>query len=164
MRLHVAVPTAVVVALATAAVAAPAPALLAAGLDAYAAHDFIRARHVFRALADSGSAIGETMLGTMCARGEGGRRDTAAAAGYYFRAASRGYAPAQLAFARLRARGDGVARDPADAMLWARLAAERGDPRVAAAAQATLGALANGRRLPPESDPTGWRPWSGGRD
>ncbi|MBV8973435.1 MAG: hypothetical protein JO290_14210, partial [Sphingomonadaceae bacterium] len=73
--------------------AATAPQLLAAGMAAYSARHFDRALADFRSLADRGSAVGETMLGTMYARGEGVRRDPAAAAGYLCRAANRGYAP-----------------------------------------------------------------------
>lgn len=136
--------------------AAPA-AVLDAGLSAYAAGDFGTARHDFMLLADEGSAIGETMLGAMYARGQGVGRDPAAAAGYYCRAAHRGYAPAQLAFAGLLARGEGVAVDRRAALRWTRLAAERGDARVAAAARQSAMTLAGGT-TPPDTV-ADWRPW-----
>lgn len=137
--------------------AASPPDVLAAGLSAYAAHDFVAARNDFRTLADDGSAIGETMLGTMYARGQGVRRDAAAAAAYYCRAAHRGYPPAQLAFAQALAHGDGVAVDRRAAAMWIRLAADRGDARVAAAARRTATTLA----VAPASadDVANWRPW-----
>ena len=56
---------------------APATALNA-GLAAYQAEDFVAARHHLRPLADRGSAIAETMLGVMAARGEGRVADPAA--------------------------------------------------------------------------------------
>lgn len=145
---------------ATAATAAPPAAVLAAGLAAYAAHDFATARRDFRVLANDGSAIGETMLGTMYARGQGVRRDAAAAAGYYCRAAHRGYAPAQLAFAAALARGDGVAVDRPAASLWIELAAQRGDARVAAAARRMAATLAVGPAAPEQV--ADWRPWPSG--
>lgn len=156
-------------ALALAAPAAPAdaPALLDHALTAYAAHDFPRARRGFRALADEGSAVGETMLGLMHARAQGGRRDPAAAAACFYRAAQRGYAPAQLAFAQALARGDGIGRDARAALVWARLAAARGDARVAAAAAAEIAALAAyGTRATPdtENQVAGWRAWPSARD
>ncbi len=145
---------------ATPAAAAPADAL-AAGLAAYAAHDFTAARRAFRALADDSSAIGETMLGTMYARGQGVARDPGAAAAYYFRAANRGYPPAQLAFGRALARGDGVALDRNLAAMWLRLAAERGDARVVAAARHDLAGLPHDNVDDGGAD---WRPWPGARD
>lgn len=140
------------------AAAAPPATVLTAGMSAYAAHDFATARRDFTALADDGSAIAETMLGAMSARGQGGRRDPAAAAGYYCRAAHRGYAPAQLAFARALLRGDGVAVDRPAAWRWLRLAQARGDARVVAAARVEATALA-AAGPPPADTSTEWRPW-----
>ena len=147
---------------ATMAAAAPGPSILAAGLAAYAVGDFATARRDFRALADDGSAVGETMLGTLYARGQGVRRDPAAAAAYYCRAANRGYAPAQLAFARALARGDGVAVDRRAALRWTYIAAQRGDARVVAAARRAGSALTGGIALPDDS--ADWRPWPTGDD
>ncbi len=151
------------------AVAAPAQALtpaqvLDAGLSAYAAGRFAVAADDFRRLADAGSAVGETMLGAMYARGQGVRRDPAAAAGYICRAANRGYAPAQLAFARMLARGEGVAPDRAAAWRWLRRAAERGDPHTVAAARATATRLAAEAPVPPTEPAGDWRPWPGAGD
>ncbi len=148
---------------ATVASAAPPPAVLAAGMSAYAAGDFAAARRAFESLADDGSAIGETMLGTLYAHGEGVRRDPAAAAAYYCRAANRGYAPAQLAFAKLLARGDGVAPDRVAAWRWLRLAEQRGDARTVVAAKTEAAGLA-ATAAPPADDTADWRPWPGGDD
>lgn len=146
------------------AAAAPSPAVLSHGLDAYAAGNFAAARRDFQGLADDGSAVGETMLGTMYARGQGVRRDPGAAAAYWCRAANRGYAPAQLAFARALARGDGVAVDRAAAWRWLRLAEQRGDPRVAAAARREAAVLAASGRPPPVEAIANWRPWPSAGD
>jgi TPR repeat protein len=152
---------AVVVALLLAAAPASAlspSAILDAGLAAYAAGNFAVAKLDFRALADVGSAIGETMLGTMYAHGQGVRRDPAAAAAYYSRAANRGYAPAQLAFAKALARGEGVAADRTAAWLWLRLAVMRGDAGVVAAAKAEAVSLTAAGPVPPDTS-ADWRPW-----
>jgi len=146
--------------IATAAVATPT-SRLTAGLAAYAAHDFAGARRIFTALADDGSAIGETMLGTIYARGQGVRRDPAAAAAYYFRAANRGYAPAQLAFGRALARGEGLSIDRDEAAMWLHRATERGDARVVAAARRDLAGLGDSDS---GYDRGSWRPWPGAQD
>jgi uncharacterized protein len=136
---------------------------LDAGLGAYAAGDYGAARAQFDMLANHGSAIGETMLGTIYARGQGVTADPATAATYWFRAANRGYAPAQLALARALATGQGVGRDSGSAWVWAQLAAARGDAVLRAQALDLAQALeaeiapahreALGRRL------EGWQPW-----
>ena len=144
--------------------AAPTPAVLVAGLTAYAAGDFVTARRDFVILADGGSALGETMLGGMYARGQGVRRDPAAAAAYYCRAAHRGYAPAQLAFARALRRGDGVAADPVAAWRWLRLAERRGDARTVAAVRAEAVGLSAAGPVPPVDGVAEWRPWPSAGD
>ncbi len=108
------------------AAAIPATAALDAGIGAYAAGDYAAARGRLRPLADRGSAIAETMMGAMAARGQGRPADPAAAVGWWLRAANRGYAPAQLALAKALARGQGVAPDAGRAWVWARLAASSG--------------------------------------
>lgn len=148
---------------------APAiPAVLTTALEAYRGGHFSEARRRFRALADADSAIAETMLGTMYARGEGVRADSATASAYYFRAAQRGYAPAQLALAQAFEAGSGVRLDHNLAWIWARRAQQRGDPRVAAAAAQLLAALGARRsaadRAGLEAQVAAWRPWPNGRD
>lgn len=156
----------VVLMLATAA-AADVSATLGHGLDAYRAGRFGDARAAFDDLADRDSAVAETMLGTMYARGQGVRRDAVTAATYWFRAANRGYAPAQLAFARVLAAGDGIPRDRDSAWVFARLAGQRGDARVARAAAAEAARIGVGLtaddRARLERRVTAWRPWASGR-
>ena len=155
------------------AVAAPARATavspgvmtpLDAGMAAYAGGDYRGARAQLRPLADRGSAIAETVLGVMAAKGQGRAADPAVAVGWWLRAANRGYAPAQLALAKALANGRGVGANPRQAWLWARLAANAG---VGTGVAAEAGVLAEGlaRRL---SAPTlaelgaeraDWRPW-----
>lgn len=146
----------------------PVSTALAAALDHYRGGRFTEARACFRALADVDSAIAETMLGTMYARGEGVRADQATASAYYFRAAQRGYAPAQLALARAFETGQGVTQDHSQAWLWARRAQQRGDPHVVAAATAVLARFGAGRpvseRASLDAGVNEWRPWANGRE
>lgn len=140
--------------------------MLDQAMSAYDAGDYRRALPAFRGLADQGSAIGETMLGVMYTRGQGIAADRATAAAYWLRAASRGYAPAQLSFARALASGAGVGRDPEAAWVWASLAARGSDVVVAHAASGLATQLQRGftaaqtaalaKRL------AEWRPWIAG--
>ncbi len=133
------------------------------GLAAHAAGDYHSARVHLRPLADRGSAIAETMLGVMAAKGQGRAADPAVAVGWWLRAANRGYAPAQLALAKALAHGRGVAADPGQAWVWARLAAGAGDA-VAVEAAGLAAALARGMSAPVlaklEAERAAWRPWS----
>lgn len=136
---------------------------LESGFSAYAAGDYAAAHAQFIRLANHGSAIGETMLGTMYARGQGVAADAATAATYWFRAASRGYAPGQLALARALATGHGVSRDSQSAWVWAQLAAARGDAELRAEALGLAkeleAALAPAERAALAKRVEGWRPW-----
>lgn len=139
-------------------------ARFARAVDAYEAGRFKAARGDFQALADQGSAIAETMLGTMYAEGRGVKADPATAASYFYRAANRGYAPAQLALANAYARGRGTYRDLPGAYMWARLAQVRGHGATAEAGRAAAGELgknidANQRRRV-DRWVLNWRPWS----
>ena len=138
--------------------------ILDAGLNAYAAADYARARRLLRPLADRGSAIAETLLGVMVAKGEGVTADPAVAVGWWVRAANRGYAPAQLALAKALAAGQGVAADPGQAWVWARLAVDAGNGTRAEAA-ALAARLARGFSAEAlaglEAKRLGWRPWPG---
>ena len=131
---------------------------------AYDAGRFRAARADFQALADQGSAIAETMLGTMYAEGRGAQPDAATAAVYFYRAANRGYAPAQLALADAYARGRGTYVDVPEAYMWARLAQVRGYGATAEAGRAAATRFA--RRLTDDQRRRAdrwvlnWRPWS----
>lgn len=149
---------------ATAAAPDWAMATLGDGLAAHRAKDYARARSDFRRLAGEGSAIAETMLGVMHARGQGVPRDAATAATWWLRAANRGYPPAQFALAEAFAKGRGVGRDAKSAWLWARLAATHGDTPTAKRAGALAAALATRMdaatlaRL--DRERLAWRPWA----
>jgi hypothetical protein len=131
---------------------------------AYEVGRFKAARAEFQALADQGSAVAETMLGTMYAEGRGVKGDAATAAAYFYRAANRGYAPAQLALADAYAKGRGTWPNLPGAYMWARLAQVRGYGATAATGGATAAALARrideDQRLRADRWVRNWRPWS----
>jgi TPR repeat protein len=144
-----------------ASASAPAAAI-DAGVAAYAAGDFAAARRYLRPLADRGSAIAETMLGVMAAKGQGGPADPAAAVAWWYRAANRDYAPAQLAMAKALVAGKGVAPDSGQAWVWARLAAGAagGIADEAAALAAGIGNAFDAETLVRlEAARAAWRPW-----
>jgi len=121
--------------------------LLEQGLDAFERGDVEQARAALKPLADQGSPIAETLIGSSYLSGKA--RDPATAAGYFLHAADRGYAPAQLALARLLAKGEGVARDEAAAYRWALLAAWRDRSAIGGDARALAAGLI--RKLRPEA-------------
>ena len=92
-------------------------------------------------LAVQGSPVAETILGGMAARGQGIPANPATAAAWWLRAAQRGYAPAQIAFARALADGRGVTQDPAQAWLWATRALNTAEAPVAEQARALAASL-----------------------
>ncbi len=150
---------------ATPAAAAPDNAkLFERAVAAYEAKRFKAARHDFQALADQGSAIAETMLGTMYAEGRGVKADDATAAAYFYRAANRGYAPAQLALADAYAKGRGTWVDLPGAYMWARLSQVRGHGVTAQAGGKTAAAVAQkiteAERRRADRWVLNWRPWS----
>lgn len=106
-------------------------ALLRHGTNAYRNGDYRAAWESFRRLAARDVASAETMLGVMYARGLGAPRNDAVAAAWFLRAASRGYAPAQLALAHAFANGRGVKVDKDRAVALARAAAAQNQPGAA---------------------------------
>lgn len=148
-------------------VAATHPAnRLAAAMEAFASHRDREAAAGFRALTDENSAIAETMLGVMYASGRAGGRDAETAVAYWWRAAARGYAPAQLALARAMEDGAGVARDPRAAFFWATIAGRRGEGPTRSAAQTLARELALRLDARARADLVNaadkWRPWPAG--
>jgi uncharacterized protein len=131
---------------------------------AYHAGQFRTARTEFKELANQGSAIAETMLGTMYAEGQGVKPDAATAVIYFYRAAHRGYAPAQLALSDAFAKGRGTDPSPVAAYKWARLAQVRGHGATAEASKATVAKLAETitpeQRRKADRAVLNWRPWS----
>lgn len=144
--------------------AAAAVTALDTALAAYDAGDYRAARTQLKPLADRGSAVAETLLGVMAAKGEGGRADPAAAAGWWLRAANRDYAPAQLALAKALADGRGVTADREAALVWAELAADGSTdagPEARLYAEALAQSFDKGELTAVEEARAGWRPWPG---
>lgn len=139
-----------------------ASARLESAMSAYHAGDYRAARRGFQRLAEHGSAIAETMLGVMYAKGHGVRVSPAVAAGWFHRAASRGYGPAQIALSDAFAHGNGVSRDIGDAYFWALAATAGGDRSAEAPGRMrvkTLGkSLSLETRAKIDEDVHNWRP------
>lgn len=151
--------------LATPALAAPDNAIrFDRAVAAYQAGRFDVARAQFKELANQGSAIAETMLGTMYAEGQGVAADPATAVAYFYRAAHRGYAPAQLALSDAFAKGRGTPRDLSAAYKWARLAETRGQGSLAGVSRSAVVRLASAitpeQRQKADRAVLNWRPWS----
>ena len=90
------------------------------------------------ALANSGDAAAQVLVGESYAAGKGVERDLKQAAEWYRRAAEKGDVAGELHLAALyRDGGKGFARDMVQAAAWYQRAAEQGDP----GAQGTLGLL-----------------------
>jgi hypothetical protein len=94
-----------------------------AGLAAYDAGDYRRARAIWRELAEGGDVDAQTSLAGMYLTGSGVERDFRLAAKWYRPAAERGDAIAQLNLGDLYIRGLGVEKDPVRAWFWLSLAA-----------------------------------------
>lgn len=139
-----------------------ASARLEGAMSAYQTGDYRTARRGFQRLAEHGSAIAETMLGVMYAKGQGVWASSAVAAGWFHRAASRGYGPAQIALSDAFARGQGVSRNVDDAYFWALAATTGGDRSAEASGRMRVKTL--GKSLSPEiraeigEDVHNWRP------
>ncbi len=128
----------------------------------YEAGNYRAARVEFQRAADHGSAIAETMLGSMYASGTGVPVHNAVAAGYFYRAANRGYGPAQLALSDVYASGRGVRVSAHQAFFWATLALEADNVDIVEKARGRLAALSS-RLLPGDiqklrEEAEEWRP------
>ncbi len=123
----------------------PAPDMLDRAIAAYDRGDWAEARKLARPFAARGSAIAETLMGLTYINGE--PDDPASAAGFFYRAAQRGYAPAQLRLGDMYATGVGMPQSLEQAYRWYRILAIRADPASAAMGRARADAIA--RQLGP---------------
>ena len=106
--------------------AAPAWAGPAQGVAAYKRGDYVAALREFRPLANQGTAVAQTFLGFMYAKGQGVPQDDAEAAKWFRKTAEQGDADAQYLLGFLYAEGPGVPQDFAEAAKWLRKAAMQG--------------------------------------
>ena len=136
-------------------------ALMRSSLDAYRNGDYRAARRGFKRLAMHGSAVAETMLGMIYAEGKGVAGNNAVSTAYFYRAADRGYGPAQVALSDAYVMGRGIGADVKRACFWAMLAARGSDSAAAEGAEretrlcALLDPAARGRIRRNVDD---WRP------
>ncbi len=126
--------------------ASPPYADLSEGQRAYERGDYPAAYREWYALADSGSAAAQFLIGLMYEQGRGVPRDLAQAVMWYRRAAEQNDVYAQFRLGFLYAHGRGVNRDDAEAVEWYGRAARQGNQ----AAQSMVDQmLAEGRGLAP---------------
>ncbi len=116
--------------------------------------NFALARRLFQTIAEGDSPSSQYFMGVMCAKGQGGPRDDVQAAGWFRKAADKGFAQAQFNLAMAYLAGHGVAADDEQGAKWLRRAADQG----LAQAQFNLAVLyENGQGVPPDSDrATAW--------
>lgn len=118
--------------------ALPASAEYRDGLVAYEEARFHAALGEFRAIAHTGHAGAEFMLGVMHFNGFGVARDEAVAAIYFRQAAEQGEPGAQLAFGSLHIRGVGVFQNLVEARKWLGICSRSGEPELARQATALM--------------------------
>jgi hypothetical protein len=99
---------------------------LSEALIRYAKLDYPAAHRMLAPLADNGDAVAQEILGFMYARGEGVRRDDAAAFHWFTLAAEAGRPEAQFELGRIYRDGVGVAADGKTALQWLLRAADQG--------------------------------------
>ena len=92
---------------------------------AYLTGDFATAYKTFRVLADQGSAVAQTNLGTMYGSGQGVAQSFAEALKWFHKAADQGDAAAQYNLGVMYRDGKGVAKDFVRAYMWFELAASQ---------------------------------------
>ena len=91
--------------------------------------DYATALSEARAASKTGDPRADHLLGAMCMRGAGVKRDPKKAADYFEKAASKNYAPAQYNLGVAYALGAGRPQDYRKAAEWYRRAAEQGHNR-----------------------------------
>lgn len=115
------------------------------GAAAYKRGDYATALNEWRALAETGDALSQFMVGALYAFGRGVEKDYAEAAKWYRKAAEQGLPAAQNNLGSLYDKGQSVSQDYVEAAKWYRKAAEQGY----AQAQNNLGVMyGDGRGVP----------------
>lgn len=127
----------------------------------YMAGDVTHALQHFDALARQGVPEAQTAMGKMNLSGESMPRHPGIAAIWFYKAAQAGDPEAQLMLANQFAAGVGISKDMEQAYLWARLAQERGNDSVTAAADdvvsLALAELPAGTLTKLDADVRAWR-------
>jgi hypothetical protein len=99
------------------------------GMRAHLDKDYAQSRRIFHALAESGDARAQFMMGTIYEQGLGVPKDLATAARWYRLAAEGGNASAQYNLGVFYQFGKGVPKDAAEAARWYLKAADQGHGR-----------------------------------
>src|SRR5512140_2035652 len=97
-----------------------------AGLKAYEAGDFARARQEWQPLAEEGSAAAQFNLGLLYYDGRGVPQNYTEAARWFERAAAQGYTKAQNNLGAMYGAGRGVKKDYVQAYKWLSICAASG--------------------------------------
>jgi TPR repeat protein len=98
------------------------------GYAAYERQDYVTAVKKWRAVAERGDRMGQSILGAMYAQGQGVPQDYTIAIKWYRLAAAQGEVKAQYKLGFMYANGQGVSRDNLRAYMWSDLAALAGHP------------------------------------
>ncbi len=134
----------------------------AAGLRAYAAHNYVLSAEIFLPLAEQGDARAQTYLGVMYLRGQGVPQNFQVAAYWLHLASEAGLPAAQYFLGLMYDKGQGVAQDFVLAHAWLNLAVAHAGPslrsrwvliRDAVASKMSEWQLAEARRLAYEWQP-----------
>ena len=96
------------------------------GFAAYERQDYVTAVKKWRAVAERGDRLGQSILGAMYAQGQGVPQDYAIAIKWYRLAAVQGEVKAQSKLGFMYANGQGVSRDNLRAYMWSYHAALAG--------------------------------------
>ena len=117
-----------------------------AGLEAYNAHDYGRARAIWTDLANRNDAKAQSGLGYMYYTGLGVAQDSPRAAEWFYRAANQGESTAQFFLALMHRAADGVPASPELALMWCDLAVSGGQPDAAEWLEKIMAELTDGQR------------------
>lgn len=98
-----------------------------AGLEAYMAGAFDKAREIWLPLAEAGDTDAQAWIGSLHANGDGVEVDDGEAFKWYLRSAEGGNVQAQSNIGAMYAMGKGVPQDNEEAVRWFEKAAEQGD-------------------------------------
>ena len=98
-----------------------------AGLDAYMAGAFSKAREIWMPLAEAGDTDAQAWVGSLYANGDGVELDDGEAFKWYLKSAEGGNVQAQSNIGAMYAMGKGASQDSEEAVRWFEKAAEQGD-------------------------------------
>lgn len=116
------------------------------GLNAFNSGDYATAYMIWLPLAGRGDANAQSSLAYLFHEGKGVRRNSKAAATWYYLAAVHGEPTAQLFLCRMYHRGDGVPRDLVLALMWCELSIDGGERWADAARDRVMSEMSTAER------------------